>query len=474
MPTQDIGIRWSEEKYATKDEVRDAYNMSMIDNIWKQIIDYRRLYTKTLDLHNIDRTPYMVVVTQAIQLKVASVERRLSRILVKTHDMRPYGKEIFTKRRYAKTIEVLDSNYKTNISQEMVSHLLDEDLSTIPSQYSLIYNYIRTLKYYASGHYTDIIDYRLLESILKQIQGVPFDNLTLEKEYREEEIETSHYYQNNYVYKAAPIERISDMIDELCNFVRESDLSPVIKAIVANYYLNYIKPFDYLNEEANALFSKICLGHFDFDEASMYLNFEKVVFDNDEKLNRISVECQKTLDLTYYVNYILDLLDEDLKDILDDIALTERDEIKNEQIDFSKDEGINTNQAVEKEEKTSDKSSVAVMARPIEFVKPQEPSPYIGESNVALPIFPAGLKEQDVEGIVTNLLEVYPYLKRTQAHFYARHCTIGKHYTISQFKKEENVAYETARTSMDFLAENGFYSKTKVRNKFVYSPVPRY
>ena len=301
MPTQDIGIRWSEEKYATKDEVRDAYNMSMIDNIWKQIIDYRRLYTKTLDLHNIDRTSYMVVVTQTIQLKVASVERRLSRILVKTHDMKAYGKELFAKRRYAKTIEVLDSNYKTNISQEMVSHLLDEDLSTIPSQYSLIYNYIRTLKYYASGHYTDIIDYRLLESILKQIQGVSFDNLTLEKEYREEEIETSHYYQNNYVYKAAPIERIADMIDELCNFVRESDLSPVIKAIVANYYLNYVKPFDYLNEEANALFAKICLGHFDFDEASMYLNFEKIVFDTDEKLNKISVECQKTLDLTYYV-----------------------------------------------------------------------------------------------------------------------------------------------------------------------------
>ena len=471
MPTQDIGIRWSEEKYATKDEVRDAYNMSMIDNIWKQIIDYRRLYTKTLDLHNIDRTPYMVVVTQTIQLKVASVERRLSRILVKTHDMKAYGKELFAKRRYAKTIEVLDSNYKTNISQEMVSHLLDEDLSTIPSQYSLIYNYIRTLKYYASGHYTDIIDYRLLESILKQIQGVSFDNLTLEKEYREEEIETSHYYQNNYVYKAAPIERIADMIDELCNFVRESDLSPVIKAIVANYYLNYVKPFDYLNEEANALFAKICLGHFDFDEASMYLNFEKIVFDTDEKLNKISVECQKTLDLTYYVNYILDLLDEDLKDILDEIVLTERDEIKNEQIDLSEDEGLNAKSTVEEEAKPSERS-VAVMARPVEFVKLQEPSPYIGESNVALPVFPAGLKEQDVEGIVTNLLEVYPYLKRTQAHFYARHCTIGKHYTISQFKKEENV--ETARTSMDFLAENGFYSKTKVRNKFVYSPVPRY
>ena len=474
MPTQDIGIRWSEEKYATKDEVRDAYNMSMIDNIWKQIIDYRRLYTKTLDLHNIDRSPYMIVVTQAIQLKVASVERRLSRILVKTHDMKPYGKDLFSKRRYAKTINVLDDNYKTNISPEMITHLLNEDLSTIPSQYSLIYNYVRTLKYYANGHFTNLIDYRLLGGILKQIQGVSYDPLTLEKEYREEEIETSHYYQNNYVYKAAPIERISDMMDELCNFVRESELSPVIKAIVANYYLTYVKPFDYLNEEANALFTKICLGHFDFDEASMYLNFEKVVFDRDEKLNSISVECQKTLDLTYYVNYVLDLLDEDLKDILDDIALTERDEIKNEQVDISAEESNVFYKKVENENSSNESVAVTVLDRPIEFVKSDVPSPYIGESNVALPVFPSGLKEKDVEGIVTNLLEVYPYLKRTQAHFYARHCTIGKHYTISQFKKEEEVAYETARTSMDFLAENGFYSKTKVRNKFVYSPVPRH
>ena len=42
-----------------------------------------------------------------------------------------------------------------------------------------------------------------------------------------------------------------------------------------------------------------------------------------------------------------------------------------------------------------------------------------------------------------------------------------------QFKKEEDVAYETARTSMDFLADSGFYKKSQIRNKFVYTPIPR-
>ena len=465
MPTQDIGIRWSEEKYATKEEVREAYNMSMIDNIWNQIVDYRRIYTKTLDLHNIDRAPYMVVMTQAVLLKIGTIERRLSKILVKTHDMSAENRKIFVTKRLFKTVSALENSYQTGISPEMIRHLLAEDLSTIPSQYSLLFNYVRTVKYYLGGHYSDLLDYRLLFSILKRIQGVEFDPLTLEKSYREEEIETSHYYQNNYVYKAAPIERIPEMVDELTNFIAESDISPVIKAIIANYFLDYVKPFDYLNEESNAIFSKVALGHFDVDEAALYLDFERLSFSRDHRLEEIKTECQKTLDLTYYVNYVLDYLEEDLTNILDDIALIERNVIQEEQLTLSESEQREI-------AATSIRNSAVAVAVSAPHSAPS--SPYIGEANVALPVFPAGLKEQDVEGIVDNLLEVYPYLKKTQAHFYARHCTIGKHYTISQFKSDEAVAYETARTSMDFLAENGFYSKTKVRNKYVYSPIPRH
>jgi len=96
-----------------------------------------------------------------------------------------------------------------------------------------------------------------------------------------------------------------------------------------------------------------------------------------------------------------------------------------------------------------------------------------GDSNVALPIFPAGLKDSDIDNIVTNLMETYPSIKKNQAHFYASHCTIGKSYTIQQFKKIEMTSYETARTSMDYLTSLGFYDKEKLRNKFIYKPIPR-
>ena len=86
---------------------------------------------------------------------------------------------------------------------------------------------------------------------------------------------------------------------------------------------------------------------------------------------------------------------------------------------------------------------------------------------------PVGLDEKDASLIAQHLLEIYPSLKKNQADFYSKHCTIGKYYTIAQYKREQNVVYETARTSMDNLANLGFYKKEQIRNKFVYTPVVR-
>ena len=92
---------------------------------------------------------------------------------------------------------------------------------------------------------------------------------------------------------------------------------------------------------------------------------------------------------------------------------------------------------------------------------------------VALPTMPIGLDEKDAARIEENLLEINPKLKRGEAYFYARHCTIGKYYTIAQYKKTLGCAYETARTSMDHLVYEGYYRKEMLKNKFIYTPIPR-
>ena len=70
-----------------------------------------------------------------------------------------------------------------------------------------------------------------------------------------------------------------------------------------------------------------------------------------------------------------------------------------------------------------------------------------------------------------RLLVLIPTIRKDQAYFYAHHRTEGCFYTIGQYKDYADCAYETARTSMEFLVSCGFYRKEALKNKFVYTPV---
>ncbi|HBX24794.1 MAG TPA: hypothetical protein DEF61_00630 [Firmicutes bacterium] len=83
----------------------------------------------------------------------------------------------------------------------------------------------------------------------------------------------------------------------------------------------------------------------------------------------------------------------------------------------------------------------------------------------------SGLSEKEIKETARYIVETNPNIKKAQAYFFAGHSTIGRYYTIQDYKKVTRCAYETARTSMDLLAEQGFYRKLQVKNKFVYTPI---
>jgi len=95
------------------------------------------------------------------------------------------------------------------------------------------------------------------------------------------------------------------------------------------------------------------------------------------------------------------------------------------------------------------------------------------QEELAVSYIPVALDEKQAILLEQDLLERDPRLKKGEAKFYARHCTKGKKYTIAQYKKALRCAYETARTSMDHLAELLYYRKEKIKNKYVYIPIER-
>ena len=91
--------------------------------------------------------------------------------------------------------------------------------------------------------------------------------------------------------------------------------------------------------------------------------------------------------------------------------------------------------------------------------------------NVAAPSFELDvLSEKEAKEYMRYLLETNPNLNKKQASFLSTHCTPGRFYSIQQFKAFTHCVYETARTSMDKLALEGYYEKLQVKNKFVYTP----
>ena len=142
---------------------------------------------------------------------------------------------------------------------------------------------------------------------------------------------------------------------------------------------------------------------------------------------------------------------------------------------------------VKEEKPESIPAPAPVIEKPVEIVKEvkieekiiekptkvEEEIPASIPQGLAVDFIPSKIDEKEAQRLEEHLLETDYNLKKGEAKFYARHCTLGMYYTIEQYRKCVKCVYETARTSMDHLAKLGYYNKTQVGKKFVYTPVKR-
>lgn len=171
---------------------------------------------------------------------------------------------------------------------------------------------------------------------------------------------------------------------------------------------------------------------------------------------------------------------------------TSKDESSKEEVSFQAPKANETKVTIKEETKPIQeeaKVSVPVQAVTQEVIKeekvptakkvestivttePKEKTATSKAAELSLSMPEAALSEKEVKEYIQYLLESNPNLNKNQASFLASHCSIGHFYTIQQFKSYAKCAYETARTSMDKLAEEKYYEKLAVKNKFVYRPI---
>ena len=491
MAGNDLAMRFTEEKYATKNEVARELKISSVDTFWANILAYRSNFYHYLTVRTIEKKMLLLCGCPAVNSLVNNVEMKMIRVNREYGMLSPQSKGYrFLNQTFQKKIlYILNDAEQLQVGEDFVNSVLrNEVVSALPNNMLLV-NYLNALNYIKKA-YVNAIDEDFLASLYAKLLGT--EELT--EFYRSND---DHNPENRVlidrIYTSAPWNIIDSMMNSLFTFIQTSTLSTSLKAVIVYFYINYVKPFNKYSEEVAVLMAKAVLAHEAFGETVVDLPLEQLLLLSNEEVARIYVEVQKTADVTYFVNYAFKHLSQYCESFLDEIAQGKVQELKADfyQADDAKEEEIEVPEQEErvetvdlfeasKEEEVEEPQPALKEEPVVEQPKVLEEQPkketikvtYVQEE-LAVAYIPVALDEKQAVLLEQDLLERDPELKKGEAKFYARHCTKGKKYTIAQYKKSLHCAYETARTSMDHLAELLYYRKEKIKNKYVYIPVER-
>lgn len=428
MANNELGIRFTEDKYATKNEVAKELRITAIDSFWSNILAYRAQFKRYLNLKSVDKELFSLCGCSSINALINNAENKL--LCLNREFCRIYA----------------DNNTLSNTKEMMINRIGRStnslDYADLLRYASKSYNALDTGEDYLAdlfsklNHITEITHfYRTDDSVTKEKTALV-----------------------DRIYKCAPSALIDSMMNDLFAFIKDKSLSSITKFALVYLYMVYVRPFDANYKELAMAYAKSVLAKDSLGELAFLIPFEDLLF-NDATMDSLIAETQRALDVTYFVKFLLD-------QFIDSID-GEIEKYKN--ISCSP-----TQVTVQSQPAKPIMQNVSV---PKPVIVSEEPV----VENVTKPIYIAKAKVNvtDKESttvlnkIENELLERDPNLKRKEAHFYSRHREIGKSYSIADYKRFSRCVYETARTSMDHLAELGYYKKIQIKNKFVYETIER-
>ena len=497
MASNELAIRFTEGKYATKVEVGKELKMSMIDNIWSNILKYRADFTRFLSIKSIEKNQLTVCFCPSINALVNSSDMKMIRVMKEyallnnqNGDLRRFEDEAIIK-----GLKCLAIKHELEVSETYLRSLIHGDIRDASPSLRIIVRYLDALNFIKANPNKEI-DVDLIAELYSRLLGTT----ELTSFYRTtEDSNRENRVLIDRVYTCAPVVLIEQMMENLFNFIATSSFGDSTKAAIAYYYINYVRPFSEYSDEIALLTAKAILAHGNLGEVGVLLPIESLLSENQEEIARLFLEVQKSGDTTYFLNFALKHFDAKCDELLDTIAKLKMQAVRKDF--YAKDEAkpVQTTYVVEQqslfdninEPEPAPAPAPVEQPRPMPQPAPQpepvreqpkvEPRPVVEEKpavepvqeQIAVSYIPPAIDEKQALRLEQHLLELDPSLRKHEAKFYARHCTIGKSYTIAQYKRMIGCVYETARTAMDHLVELGYYRKDSSNKKFIYTPIPR-
>lgn len=455
---KDLVTRFTETKYAKKDDVRKDLNTSLIDPIWSAIKIYRSRYFRSTNLLDLSNNPYQVCHSPSLLDNINNLSSKLDKCLYQWMSLDENEKSSLTNLLDKKIVSYIGESHGEKFFDEVVNSIVTksiENMQFISEPKKIANTYLNTLSTLINSQHKIDIDYIVNLYILLT------HNENLVSIYRTFDFNKQSNTVINKENDGVPFNRIEAMMDNLISYINESKMSPLIVASVSFFYFLYIKPFDSFNEEIALLLFKIILAN-DNKEKIIYNLPLEMILNKKEILEVEFKEIIREDDATYATYKINEIMISVLDDFLKSVEVIKAKALQEEHLNNLKEEVISTGNIASSSAEINNKET-EIIPKIIEASNVNK--------EIAIPKIETQLNEEEAKKLQRYLIEKNPYIKEDQAHFFAHHCTIGCFYTIQMYKAYEKVVYETARTSMDALAKFGYYRKEKIKNKFVYTPI---
>lgn len=470
MANSDLPSRYTDQDYVTRNGLSRALGTSLVDDFWKSIQNYRLSHAKELPLRCVGKAPFHIVLTLPISAKIQEIESKLSSYEEMASSFKKVANFPSYEREALLSQLALEAKLeKIEVDELTLKAMVNGFYSGDDPKKAPILAYLGLLKGLAKGQARPDEDY-LGESYLALMGREDLSSFYREKD--PVSVYNTAVIARDYDY--APHGEIPSMMDSFFEFLSSSEAPSFVKACGCLYYLNYVKPFEEHSLSLALLLSASCLQTI-CPEFSYLLPLGKALLPSPGLKDALN-QSQKDRDLTYFVLHCAKLLSSYLDEAMETMARRKKEAVTQEVFGAPEEK---VPPSVKEEKKPDEEPSIPGSPVPSPSKPPSAPllseeeeRSYLQSRGEAALIAPKGeYSDKEIKDTAKYLLETHPTLRKKQALFYASHCTLGRFYTIQDYKRFSRCVYETARTSMDHLAELGFYAKKQIKNKFVYTPL---
>jgi hypothetical protein len=516
MNEKEWAIQYTDERYLTKKELAQAMHTSLVDGYWLDVRNYRGRNAHPLPHRTISNQRFWLCLSPGVKAKIASFEGQLSHIVGAIGKIDEGKQKEEVERAFLLRCLTAEASFaKVDISPLSLKALLNGTYHEDNPAHAPVIAYLATIRrFLAKKPMSPDADFLGLAygSLLNQEELTTFYRTT-DFDHTASRIR----FMTGGDFHYAPFETVEPLMNEFFPFVFDTGVSVAPRAIGALYFLDLVKPFWEKNLELACLLAKAIVAKESGNPLAFLLPFEAVLEPNP-RYESLYIETQHSGDLTYIVAYAIETMAPLLLSLDEEIKRIRIEAYRNDMRPLSPSEERIAGKPREPAQMSLLEESPAPEETPEESCAPEpvpEPRPALkpleattppaeapkpeAEEPLPAPETPlsvekaappaeAALKEteaaelalsapetalsdKEIKEYVQYLLESNPNLNKNQATFLSSHCTMGHYYTIQQFKRAARCAYETARTSMDKLAKEGYYEKKQCKNKFVYTPV---